>query len=364
MASRTRLHVTHGTLEGDALLSSMVEGVMGVDTDQRIILLNRAGADLLGIQRAHVKGKHILRVIKNEELQRFVRHTLAHDDPVEGDLALRHGRSERFLQMHGTVLRGPNGQKHGALVVMNDVTRLKRLENVRRDFVANVSHELKTPITLIKGFVETLRDGKRHDPQDITRFLGIVAKHAERLNTIIEDLLSLARIEQDAERGELRVKASRVREVLRAAVKNCQAKAAARRIRIRMACPTTLTVDANPSLVEQAVTNLIDNAIKYSDDGGVVAIRAARTATEWSVSVSDRGAGIPPEHLPRLFERFYRVDKARSRALGGTGLGLAIVKHIAMAHGGTVSVDSIVGKGSTFTIHLPRARPPAPAPHA
>jgi two-component system phosphate regulon sensor histidine kinase PhoR len=234
------------------------------------------------------------------------------------------------------------------------------LENVRRDFVANVSHELKTPIASIKGFVETLLDGAADDPVDNRRFLQIVAKQADRLAAIIEDLLALSRIEQSEGAGTLPLEPTRIADVLTAVIGECAPRAAEKSIRLVTACEDDLTAEVNPPLLEQALINLADNAIKYSDDGRTTTIDAVAEGVDGTaqlvLSVRDEGRGIAPEHLPRLFERFYRVDSARSRALGGTGLGLSIVKHIAQAHGGTVTVESTVGVGTTFTMRLPLAR--------
>jgi len=235
----------------------------------------------------------------------------------------------------------------------HDVTRLRRLENVRSDFVANVSHELKTPITSIKGFVETLLDGAVHDPEDARRFLKIVAAQADRLNEIIEDLLTLSRLEGDTERAGISLQPGRIRDVLQAAAATCQLKATEKNVEIELTCDDGLRVEINAALLEQAVVNLVDNAVKYSPGGQTVHVEAAKTPAEIVIRVRDHGCGIGPDHLPRLFERFYRVDKARSRKLGGTGLGLAIVKHIAQAHGGRVTVESVPGEGSVFSVHLP-----------
>ena len=233
--------------------------------------------------------------------------------------------------------------------------RLRRLETVRQEFVANVSHELKTPITSIKGFVETLLDGALENPEDARKFLEIVARHSDRLNSIITDLLLLSRIEAGGDRA-LELEESRLRDVLREAVEACSAKAEAKGVRVVLDCPAELAVRANPPLLEQAVVNLIDNAVKYSEPGAEVRVEGSGSADETAVAVRDRGAGIAPEHVARLGERFYRVDKARSRQLGGTGLGLAIVKHIVQAHGGRVSIESKPGEGSAFRIFLPAVR--------
>jgi two-component system phosphate regulon sensor histidine kinase PhoR len=238
---------------------------------------------------------------------------------------------------------------------MNDISNVRRLETLRRDFVANVSHELKTPITSIKGFVETLLDGALDHRDDAERFLDIVAKQADRLGAIVEDLLSLAKIEQSEETANLDLHDAGVKSVLEAAIRNCEGLARERRVNVALdMAGTDVTADINPPLLEQAVTNLLDNAIKYSPPDRQVVVSAAARNGEVTIAVRDEGVGIEAEHVPRLFERFYRVDKARSRKLGGTGLGLAIVKHIVSAHRGRVEVQSTPGVGSTFTIHLPR----------
>jgi two-component system phosphate regulon sensor histidine kinase PhoR len=238
------------------------------------------------------------------------------------------------------------------LIVLHDVTHLRRLELVRRDFVANVSHELKTPITSIKGFVETLLAGAIREPENAENFLRIVARQTERLNEIIDDLLSLSRIEKDAERGQIFLTTQRIKGVLAAAIEVCEPKAQERNINVLLDCPDDLRARVNAPLLEQAVVNLVDNAIKYSEKDREVRVEAERSGREVMVRVRDQGSGIAPEHLPRLFERFYRVDSGRSRQFGGTGLGLAIVKHIAQAHGGKVTVQSTPGKGSIFSLHL------------
>jgi two-component system phosphate regulon sensor histidine kinase PhoR len=240
-------------------------------------------------------------------------------------------------------------------VVLNDITRLQRLETIRRDFVANVSHELKTPITAIKGSVETLLSGVMSEAESATRFLEIIARQADRLNAIIEDLLALSRIEQEEERIGIQLTSVAVRDVLQSAALSCQLKARDKQVTLSIDGPDDLHFPVNAPLLEQALINLIDNAIKYSPDGGEVQLTARADATGLTITVRDFGCGIAREHLPRLFERFYRVDKARSRKQGGTGLGLAIVKHIIQAHGGQVQVDSTPGEGSLFTLRLPVA---------
>ena len=338
--------------EQEAVLTSMVEGVLAVDSDQRVISVNAAAAKLLGSNPTEIEGRGLQEVIRNADLRRFVTNALTCDQPVEGNLILRNAR-DRVLQVNGTALRDTYGRGIGAVIVLNDVSRLRQLENLRRDFAANVSHELRTPITSIKGFAETLLDGAMAIPNDAERFLNIIAHQADRLNTIIEDLLSLSRIEKEAESGDISLLVGRLDKVLQAAVQDCSARAAERNIKVVLECPNDLAAKMKADLLEQAVINLLDNAIKYSEPGKQVWVTGYREDHLATIAVKDEGSGIAGEHHSRIFERFYRVDKARSRKLGGTGLGLAIVKHIALAHRGQVAVESALGQGSTFFIRLP-----------
>jgi two-component system phosphate regulon sensor histidine kinase PhoR len=337
-----------------ATLTSMVEGVIAVDVEERVINLNQAAAQIFSCNPSEAKGRSIQEAIRNPQLHQFVKDVLSRQEPVEKIMVV-HSDKERFLNGHGTVLRDPNENQIGALIVLNDITRLRKLENIRREFVANVSHELRTPVTAIKGFVETLLDGKAEDPVEEERFLNIINKHTSRLESIIEDLLNLSKIEREDERDEIIFTEGKIIDVLSNAIEMCQDKADAKHIEIILSCPEDTIAKMDAQLLEQAMINLLDNALKYSEPGRSISIKASQTEDELIISVLDQGCGIDKKHLPRLFERFYRVDKARSRKLGGTGLGLAIVKHISQAHGGSVSVESSPGKGSTFRIHLPTA---------
>ena len=341
--------------EQEAVLSSMMEGVLAVDTEEKLISINQTAAKLFNVNPDQAQGRHIQEVVRNTLLYQFVLRALSSRQIVEDDIALRDDGGERLLQVRGTSLQDAQKKDFGALIVLNDVTRLRRLETVRRDFVANVSHELKTPITSIKGWVETLLDEGLKDSDQSMQFLRIIAKQANRLNAIIEDLLSLSRIEQETETAGIATEKANIREVIQAAVMVCNAKAVEKQLTIKIKCDDDKRADINPPLLEQALVNLIDNAIKYSEPAKAIHIEVAESKHDVVIGVKDEGCGIPEDHLPRLFERFYRVDKARSRKLGGTGLGLAIVKHIAHAHSGTVSVESVFGKGSLFSIHLPKA---------
>lgn len=338
----------------EAVLGSMIEGVLAVDARQRIVSLNRAAAELLGIDPGGVVGRPIQEVVRNADLRQFALEAIDRGEPVEDDIVLRAAR-DRVLRVRGTPLRDATGEG-GAVVVVEDITDIRHLENVRRDFVANVSHELKTPVASIKGFVETLLDGRVDDPADRRRFLEIVGRQADRLGLIIEDLLSLSRVEQAEGMGDLPVEPVAVGDLIRTVIAECGPRAEARSIRLDVECPADLEAEVNAPLLEQALINLVDNAIKYSEPGQPVRVEGGVAGGVLELAVRDEGAGIAAEHLPRLFERFYRVDKGRSRKIGGTGLGLSIVKHIAQAHGGSVTVESAPGSGSTFRILLPARR--------
>lgn len=346
--------------ELEAVLASMVEGVIAVDPDEKILSLNNVGSELLRVSPQRAIGRNIQEVVRNTALQQFVQKALTHSDPIQGDFVLRielepGAGEDRYIQAQGTALVDAAGQRIGALVVLHDVTRLRRLEMIRRDFVANVSHELKTPITAIKGAVETIIEINQTetDPASIARFLGIVSRQADRLHAIIEDLLALARIEQDAERDRVVLETAPLIHVMRGAMEVCAGPAANQAMTIELNCDDEVQARINPALLEQAVVNLLDNAIKYCPPETTVRLGCDHDGKEVVISVADEGPGIEAEHLPRVFERFYRTDKARSRSMGGTGLGLSIVKHIANTHGGRVSVESSPGQGSTFRIHLP-----------
>lgn len=349
-----QMHVIHQqTREHEAILASMVEGVIALNSDGMILQVNKAAGEVLGISPELITGRSMYEMIRNHELQKIVEKSLQDNLPVEGEVQLQ-GANERSLQVHSTALRNPSGESIGALVVLNDITRLRRLERMRRDFVANVSHELKTPLTSIRGFVETLLDGTLEEPEEARRFCKIIAKQVDRLQNIIEDLLSLSRIEQHVDHGHIPLKDGKLLDVIQTAIQSIAHAAIERKATVNVSCDPSWTARINAPLFEQVIVNLIDNALKYSETGKTIDVRVACGDACWEISVVDQGYGIEQVHLDRIFERFYRVDKARSRKEGGTGLGLAIVKHIVVAHGGHLKVQSKPGAGSTFTVFLPR----------
>lgn len=343
--------ITEQRNELEAILSNMIEAVLVVDTEEHVIRINHAMATIFDLDPAEAVGKELQTVIRNIGIQRFVRKTLNSQIPQEDEFSIL-DKSERIIQAHGTLLTDINQQTIGCLIVMNDMTRQKSLENIRREFVANVSHELKTPITAIHGFVETLREGAINDKQKAPEFLDIILKHTDRLNAIIEDLLNLSRIERDMEKGEIHLESLALYPVLQETITLCENKASEKGIHLNLEADSTLQANINAPLLTQAFVNLTDNAIKYSPDNSTVLIRAFQEGDHITIRVKDNGIGIPQEDIPRIFERFYRVDQTRSRKLGGTGLGLAIVKHIVQIHRGTLSVESRLKQGSTFTIQL------------
>lgn len=362
MAKQIRERINTITLQHNELetvFTSMAEMVLAIDKEKRIIRLNRSAASLFYLSPDDVKGKIVHGVIRNKDLHEIIDKVLEEGQPVEKDTVLFVGPDKVYLQIRAVPLEDEENNPIGVLVVLNDMTRLRKLENLRRDFVANVSHELKTPITSIQGYVETLLDGALDNPGDAKRFLEVIARQTSRLDAIIDDLLMLSRIELTTDQDSISLIRVRLHEVLESAVQACQPKAAEKNILIDLDSDTNSFVRINPNLIEQAVINLVTNSITYSPAESSVTVQGRVTEKESGykrllISVADQGIGIEKQHLDRLFERFYRTDKARSSESGGTGLGLSIVKHIAVAHGGSVTVESTPGQGSIFTLIIPQ----------
>ncbi|MFZ5571077.1 MAG: ATP-binding protein [Thermodesulfobacteriota bacterium] len=340
--------------EYESVLASMMEGVIALDMNECIISINQAAMTILGQTTGNLKGRRIQELTRSSELYQFVSDAISTGKLTEGDIVF-HADEERIVHTQSIPLRNAVEKCIGTLLVLNDVTQLRQLETIRRDFVANVSHEIKTPLTAIKGFVETLLQDRVDSQAEAHRFLTIIDKHVDRLSSIVEDLLSLARIEQKGGPQEINLESKRLKTIMETAIQVIQPKAEEKHIAIQLDCDDSLCARLDATLMDQALVNLIDNAVKYSPEGGSIHLRAGIRGMDIAIMVTDNGPGIPQKHLPRLFERFYRVDKARSRKLGGTGLGLAIVKHAVQSHGGQVSVESAVGKGTTFEIRLPQS---------
>ena len=347
--------ITQQRAEQEAVFASMVEGVIAVGSDERVIIMNRAAADMLGTDVGNVRGRSLGEFVRITRLHEVVESALKGDGPLEAEIDVS-GDRQMTLEVSAAPMKDDSGTAVGAVVVLNDVTRLRRLERVRRDFVANVSHELRTPVTAIKGFVETLREEIGTDPGNADRFLGIIVKHVDRLNAVIEDLLCLSSLEEDSASTQLAADRTALSTVLSRAAHECESGARERGVDVRVSVEDGLEASLNQQLFEHAIINLLDNAIKYSPEGASVELVAEREGGSIAVAVRDQGIGIAEEQQSRIFERFYCVDKGRSRELGGTGLGLSIAKHIVQAHGGTISVESKPNKGSTFTIRLPDGR--------
>lgn len=348
--------VTDQRNEVEAILGAMVEGVVVLDETKLIRRVNDTAARLFDREPREAVGRTVIEFFRSSELDDLAGAALSGDVPVERMITV-YGRTIRYLVGRGNRFPRAKGGS-GVLLVLSDVTELKRLETLRRDFVANVSHELRTPITIIKGYVETLLDaddGGEPDPATTERFLTVILTQTNRINAIIEDLLSLARLEQSGR--AIRLAPCRIDEAVNAVRLACGAKAEARGMTIRDRYSGDPKVSANIQLLEQALINLVDNAVKYADDNSTIDIGVTNRGGRLRIDVTDTGPGIPERDLPRIFERFYRLDRARARDLGGTGLGLSIVKHIALAHGGDVGVVSRVGKGSTFSIDIPSTLP-------
>ena len=335
--------------ELDAVFYAMPEGIIALDLKLNILQMNEAAMKLLGISR-NGAGRPLQETVRDSAIYAFASEILEQQTAIEEDFRIYADGSDKTIKIRGNILRDPNGRTSGLLLVFSDISQIMKLENMRSEFVANVSHEIKTPITAIKGSIETLLDGAAENPEESKRFMQIIERHTERLLRLLDDLLCLSRAESSR---EMEYHLTSMPGVLKNAVELCTPKAESKNISISTACANGIAAEISLPGFEQTLVNLLDNAIKYTPEGGKVDIFAEKESNFIKISVSDNGCGISKEHLPRLFERFYRVDKARSRKMGGTGLGLAIVKHIIHAHGGTVDVVSEPGKGSTFTVRIP-----------
>jgi two-component system phosphate regulon sensor histidine kinase PhoR len=337
--------------EQQAVFNSMSEGVLILDQAGRVQLVNRSLQEFFSL-RTEVRGQTIMETFRLQALAELTKR-LPQERIVQGHELEVPGVQGRWLEVNAAAVFDRSDTQRGAILVFHDLTRLKQLESTRQEFVANVSHELRTPLSLIKGFVETLLDGAKNDPELSTRFLRTIEKHTDRLTYLIEDLLTISRLESgqivmNLHAIELQQEASHV-------IDDLQSRALEKHVTLRNELPADLQARADADRLQQVLFNLVENAIKYGRAEGSVTIGGKPNSGEKvELWVRDDGPGIPPESKDRIFERFYRVDRARSRETGGTGLGLAIVKHIVQAHGGTVWVESELGKGAAFYFTLPQ----------
>jgi two-component system phosphate regulon sensor histidine kinase PhoR len=356
---RQRVHQRLGHLNAEksrleVILESITEGILVTGRDGRVVLANQALARLFGL-KLPLQGRPNAEIVRHSEVQEAIAQCLERCAGTSLEISLK-GGPESHLDVQVAPIR--KGQECiGVVSVFYDITRLRQLERMRRDFVANVSHELRTPLTAIKGYAETLADGALDDRQAAGRFVQVIASHADRLTRLLDDLLDLSRLE--SEQFEVNWGKCRLRRLVDTCLGSVSQLAAQKKIGLQVEIPEEIEVHCDAKLIEQALINLLDNAVKYTPEGGAVRVGVRVLEKEGkerlALEVADTGIGIPSEDLGRIFERFYRVDKGRSRALGGTGLGLSIVRHIAQVHGEKVWVQSQLGRGSTFSLTLRRA---------
>ena len=334
------------------LFNSMLEGLLLLDRSRKIYLTNRAFKNLFGL-KTELRGKTIVEALRLHELDELIRRVEAEQQVLDYEIKLP-DLNERWLQVNAAVITNAAGERDGTILVFRDLTRLKQLERTREEFVANVSHELRTPLSLIKGYVETLLDGARDNPEVAERFLKIIERNAQRLDLLIQDLLTISALE--SEKIKLNLQPVELRALAEKVLTDLNAKAENKNVELVNDVPE-LTANGDVNRLDQVLANLVDNAIKYGRAQGRVTVGGKKLDDgALEIFVRDDGPGIPPESLDRVFERFYRVDKARSRDQGGTGLGLSIVKHIVQAHGGEVRVESEPGKGATFFFTVPEVK--------
>ena len=343
-----------------AILRSMVEGVGVIDARERLVFWNRAFAEILNVNQAAAEARPVIEVIRNTAVLKLIRGALKGEESLKGDITTGIVQLRMFAVTAAPVRATDPGTSQidekpsGAVVVLHDVTELRRLERVRQDFVANVSHEFKTPLTAIQGFAETLLGGALEDDKNNRRFLEIIRDHAAQLARVTDDLLKLARIE--AGKLEVQLGPVNIADVVDLCTETTLLRANRKGIAFEAEIPPDLPpVRADARLLREVLQNLLDNAVQYTPSGGKIEVQAEAGPRDVTVAVSDTGIGIPLADQERIFERFYRVDAARSREVGGTGLGLSIARHIVETLGGKLSVDSEVGHGSQFSFTIPRA---------
>jgi two-component system, OmpR family, phosphate regulon sensor histidine kinase PhoR len=336
----------------EAILSSVVNGILAVDSNKHILFINPMAQQMLNIIEGDVEGKHLLQVIRNNKIDNMIRDILENKGFEENEITVNYP-FEKIFRLNSNAIRYPESDKIiGIIIIIQDITEIKKLEKVRSEFVANVSHELKTPLTSIKGFVETLKAGAIEDHVTAIRFLSIIEDEADRLNRLISDILSLSLLENKKSKAicEIINTADKIEEI----VSLLQSQAACKNINLKSRVEADINkLMGDPDQFKQMLINIVDNAVKYTPEGGAIEVKAYNSGNNVIISVKDNGIGIPKEHISRLFERFYRVDPSRSRNVGGTGLGLAIVKHIIMQFDGKIEVHSQIDKGTEFILSIP-----------
>jgi two-component system phosphate regulon sensor histidine kinase PhoR len=335
------------------ILAAMQDGLLVVDARSRIILMNPTFQQLFEL-RDPVVDVPLVEAVRYATLDELVAETLRSGEAVRSELSLVDSRtlSERHIEVSAVPIKKADNEITGAVVLFHDFTELKQLDQIRREFVANVSHELRTPLSILRGYIEVLLDEPESPREELTRILSIMERHSRRLQRLVGDLLSLAELESSQAKLELGV--VRVDELFNNLIRDWKEKASAKNLKLLVDLPSeALTFRADGTRLEEVLHNLLDNAVKFSPEDGQIRLQAKPSDSNMVLSVTDNGIGISKEHLPRIFERFYRADKARSRELGGTGLGLAIVKHITQLHGGWVEADSELGRGTTIRVVLP-----------
>lgn len=350
-ALRQQQHTAANTqAQQQALFDSMVEGVLLLDNERRVQMANPSLREMLRLQDERL-GQPLLEWVRWPELAKLIDRVAAEQRVADVDLDFPAAADQRSFHINGTVITDNDGAAQGIMLVFHDITRIKRLENTRQEFVANVSHELRTPLSIIKGSAEMLLDAADGDAAQRARLLGMIDKHADRLTFLIDDLLTISQLESG--RSILNRQPVVLRDAAQHVAEDLSARAHERGVTLANEVPAELRALADADRLQQVFSNLIENAIKYGRHGGRVTLGGRTLAGTVELWVRDDGPGIPPDAANRVFERFFRADKARSREAGGTGLGLAIVKHIVQAHGGQVRVESAPGQGATFFFTLP-----------
>jgi two-component system phosphate regulon sensor histidine kinase PhoR len=335
------------------ILGAMEDGVLVVDARNRITLMNSTFQKLFDLRDPAVDVP-LVEAVRHATLDQLIAETLKTGEAMRSELSVTDSRthSERHIEVSAVPIKRADDEMPGAVVLFHDITELKQVDQIRREFVANVSHELRTPLSILRGYIEVLLDEPENPPEELARILSIMERHSKRLQRLVDDLLSLAQLESS--RATLELSAVRVDELFNNLIRDWKEKLAAKNLKVIVdLTPEALTLHADGTRLEEVLYNLLDNAVKFSRENGEIYLRATRLGSDMVLSVSDNGLGIGKEHLSRIFERFYRADKARSRELGGTGLGLAIVKHIAQLHGGRVEAESELGRGTSIRVVLP-----------